>query len=77
MISSKKKTPGEESWKVCFKNETEIAANTLRKFEHENEFVWQEKIPYVDELPSPQGIKIVEIVPYKAKKWERELAFKL
>ncbi|KAJ6431888.1 hypothetical protein OIU84_019211 [Salix udensis] len=77
LISSKNKTPGEESWKACFKNETEIAANTLRKFEHENEFVWQEKVPYVDELPSPQGIKIVEIVPYKPKKWERELAFKL
>ncbi|KAJ6356938.1 hypothetical protein OIU78_004935 [Salix suchowensis] len=77
LISSKKKTPGEESWKACLKNEIEIAANTLRKFEHENEFVWQEKIPYVDELPSPQGIKIVEIVPYKPKRWERELAFKL
>ncbi|KAG6757799.1 hypothetical protein POTOM_038124 [Populus tomentosa] len=77
LISSKKKTPGEDSWKAVFKNEIEIVANTLRKFEHENEFVWHEKIPHGDELPSPQGTKIVEIVPFKPKKWERELAFKL
>lgn len=77
LISSKKKTPGEDSWKAVFKNEIEIAANTLRKFEYENEFVWHEKIPHGDELPSPQGTKIVEIVPFKPKKWERELAFKL
>lgn len=77
LISSKKKTPGEDSWKAVFKNEIEIVANTLRKFEHENEFVWHEKIPHGDQLPSPQGTKIVEIVPFKPKKWERELAFKL
>ncbi|KAL3578531.1 hypothetical protein D5086_020035 [Populus alba] len=59
LISSKKKTPGEDSWKAVFKNEIEIVANTLRKFEYENEFVWREKIPHGDELPSPQEIHCI------------------
>ncbi|KAM3691377.1 hypothetical protein ACJW31_08G010800 [Castanea mollissima] len=72
-----KKMPGEESWKSVFRKEIDDVSEMLRKFEHENEFVWHEKIPHGDELPLPQGNKIVSIIPYNPKRWERELAFKL
>ncbi|KAJ9163371.1 hypothetical protein P3X46_023048 [Hevea brasiliensis] len=71
------KIPVEDSWKTFFRKEIENSADTLRKFEHENEFVWHEKIPSGDELPLLQGHKIVKIEPYRPKKWERELAFKI
>lgn len=77
LANIKKKMPGEESWKVEFRKEIDAAATMLRKFEHENEFVWHEKIPSGDELPLPQGSKIVNIIPYSPKRWERELAFKI
>lgn len=72
-----KKMPGEESWKSVFRKEIDDVSEMLRKFEHENEFVWHEKIPHGDELPLLQGNKIVSIIPYNPKRWERELAFKL
>ncbi|KAF3975416.1 hypothetical protein CMV_001347 [Castanea mollissima] len=49
-----KKMPGEESWKSVFRKEIDDVSEMLRKFEHENEFVWHEKIPHGDELPLPQ-----------------------
>ncbi|OAY47337.1 pH-response regulator protein palA/RIM20 isoform X2 [Manihot esculenta] len=72
----KRKMPGDDSWKTFFRKEIEHSADTLQKFEHENEFVWHEKIPSGDELPLLQGNEIVKIEPYRPKKWERELAFK-
>ncbi|KAF2311191.1 hypothetical protein P3X46_031307 [Hevea brasiliensis] len=77
LISVKRKLPGEDSWKTVFTKEIENSEDTLRKFEYENEFVWHEKIPSGDELPLPQGNKIVKIEPYQPKKWERELVFKI
>lgn len=73
----KKKMPGEESWKSVFRNEIYDVSETLRKFEHENEFVWHEKIASGDELPLPQGKTIVSIIPYNRQIWERELVFKI
>ena len=69
--------PGEESHKSIFRKEVDVAADMLTKFEHENEFVWQQKIGSGDELPVPQGNKILNAIPYRPKRWERELAFKI
>ncbi|XWS69805.1 hypothetical protein CRYUN_Cryun04dG0209900 [Craigia yunnanensis] len=77
LINVKKNVPGEESWRSIFRKEIDDAADMLRKFENENEFVWHEKIPGGDELPLPQGNKIVNAIPYHPKRWERELSFKI
>lgn len=76
LINAKRKIPGEESWKSIFKKETDNLAELLRKHEHENEFVWHEKVPSGDEFPRSDGNKIASIIPYNPKRWERELAFK-
>ncbi|PQQ09642.1 pH-response regulator protein palA/RIM20 [Prunus yedoensis var. nudiflora] len=73
----KKKMPGQESWKCVLKEEIDKFAELLRKHEHENEFVWHEKVPSEDELPKPEGNKIASIIPYQPKRWERQLAFKI
>ncbi|CAL2232221.1 unnamed protein product [Prunus armeniaca] len=73
----KKKMPGQESWKYVLKEEIDKFAELLRKHEHENEFVWHEKVPSEDELPEPEGNKIASIIPYQPKRWERQLAFKI
>ncbi|GFZ18503.1 hypothetical protein Acr_27g0002420 [Actinidia rufa] len=52
-----KKIPGEESWRLVFKQETDEVSALLRKYEHENEVVWYEKIPPHDELPIPEDRK--------------------
>lgn len=77
LIIVKKKMPGEESHKSIFRKEVDVAADTLTKCEHENEFVWQQKIASGDELPLLQGNRIVNAIPYRPKRWERELAFKI
>ncbi|KAE8716067.1 hypothetical protein F3Y22_tig00110156pilonHSYRG00316 [Hibiscus syriacus] len=77
LTNAKKKVPGEESWRAIFGKEIDAAADMLRKFEHENEFVWHEKIPAGDELPRLQGNKIVNAIPYNPKRWERELSLKI
>ncbi|XVE91388.1 hypothetical protein REPUB_Repub01dG0005400 [Reevesia pubescens] len=77
LIKVEKKVPGEESWRSIFRKEIDDTADMLRKFENENEFVWHEKIPDGDELPLPQGNKIVNAIPYHPKRWERELSFKM
>lgn len=77
LINVKKKMPGEESHKSIFRKEVDVAADMLIKCERENEFVWQQKIASGDELPLPQGNKIVNAMPYRPKRWERELAFKI
>lgn len=73
----KKEMPRENSWKLVFGIEIDIVAETLRKFERENEIVWHKKIALRDELPTPIGTRIVKSIPYNPKKWERELAFKI
>lgn len=75
--SSEKHTPREESWRLVYKQVIDDLSVLLRKYEHENEFVWHEKIPRQDELPVPQGIKIVSSIRYQPQRWERTLVFKL
>ncbi|KAM7276354.1 hypothetical protein ACFE04_018220 [Oxalis oulophora] len=77
LINIEKQIVGEESWKSVFRKEIHDVNEMLKKYEHENAFIWREKISSGDELPKPQGSQIVNIVPYYPKRWERELSFKL
>lgn len=77
LTNSPKNMSGEESWRSVISQEVDILTELLRKYEHENEFVWREKIPIHDELPLPQGKKIVSHIPYHPQKWERALVFKI
>lgn len=78
LILTQKKVPGEESWKTTFRKETDAASDLLKKFQHENDFVWHEKIPSGDQLPLPQGSKIVKFIPYQPKRQRsEELSFKI
>lgn len=73
----KKKIPGEAPWKSVFQKEINDASEVLRKFVHENDFVWHEKVPSEAELPVPEGNKIVSVIPYNPQRWERQLSFKI
>ena len=73
----KKKVPREEEWKSIFRKEIKDASKVLRKLLHENDFIWREKIPSGDDLPVPEGTRIVSYMPYSPKRWERQLAFKM
>lgn len=75
--SSEKHTPREESWRLVYKQLIDDLTELLRKYEHENGFVWHEKIPMQDDLPIPQGVKIVSSIPYQPQRWERTLVFKI
>ncbi|XP_031387535.1 apoptosis-linked gene 2-interacting protein X 1 [Punica granatum] len=75
--SAAKKIPGEESWRLIIKEEIDGVSEALAKLERENEFVWHEKIPSSDELPLPQGSKIVSAIPYQPMRYERQLVFKI
>lgn len=77
LINVKKKIPGEEPWKSIHQKQIQGSSEVLRKFIHENDFVWHEKIPSGDELPKPQGSKIVTSIPYSRTRWERQLTFKI
>ncbi|XP_052200269.1 uncharacterized protein LOC127806794 [Diospyros lotus] len=75
LTNGQKQMPGEESWRLVFKQEINELAELLRKYEHENDFVWHEKIPVDDELPQPEAKKIVSCIDYHPQKWERSLLF--
>ncbi|EXC19641.1 hypothetical protein L484_019391 [Morus notabilis] len=77
LTDGKRQMPGEESWKSTYRKEIDDTAELLRKIEHENGFVWREKVPSKEELPLCEGNKIVSSIPYQPKRWERELAFKI
>jgi len=77
LTNAKRKIPGEEPWKSLYQKQIQDASEVLRKFVHENDFVWHEKIPSGDELPLPEGNKIVNFIPYIPKKWERRLLLKV
>lgn len=67
--------PSEGSWKVPFRQELDILNNQLRKAENENDFIWHEKPPRVDELPVLEGKQIVQPVAYQPFCWDREFIF--
>ncbi|XP_073131558.1 uncharacterized protein [Henckelia pumila] len=77
LSSSQNNQPREDSWKQVYKQVFDDMTESLQKYQHENEFVWHEKVPHHSELPSPQAVKIVSPIPYQPQKWERTLSFKL
>ncbi|KAB2624317.1 BRO1 domain-containing protein BROX [Pyrus ussuriensis x Pyrus communis] len=50
LTNVKKNMPGKESWKSVIKEEIDNFSELLRKHEHENEFVWHEKVPSEETL---------------------------
>ncbi|GFP96621.1 apoptosis-linked gene 2-interacting protein x 1 [Phtheirospermum japonicum] len=76
LAEAKKSIPKEESWKLVFKRVIDELTVLLQKYEHENEFVWHEKVAREHELTLPQAVKIVSLVPYQPQIWERTLVFK-
>jgi len=72
MANAKKaNTLKNEPYISVFSKEIMDAAEMLRKFEHENDFVWHDKIPSVNVLlPCLQGKSIVSAIPYEPQKWE-------
>lgn len=77
MNHAKEKIPGEESWRLIIKEEIDSVSEALEKLKRENEFVWHEKITLGDELPLPQGSKIVSAIPYQPMRHEGQLIFKV
>lgn len=72
----KKSMPKEESSRSVFRQVVDDLSVVLKKYEHENDFVWHGKVPCGYEVPS-QGIKIVSLIPYQPQGWERTLVFRL
>ncbi|KAK1412078.1 hypothetical protein QVD17_33044 [Tagetes erecta] len=56
---------------------TSTLTDLLRKYEHENDFVWNEKVPRDDLLPLLQGKKIATCIPYCPTRLERPLKLKI
>lgn len=78
LANAKKSTPKEDSWRLVFKRVIGELTQLLKKYEHENEFVWNEKVPSSEELlPSPPAVRIVNPIAYKPQIWERTLVFKM
>ncbi|KAI3976220.1 hypothetical protein MKX01_019166 [Papaver californicum] len=73
----KGRTPREESWQLVFKQETKTVGEMLRKLEHENSFVFHERVPVdVDLLPSSESKKIVTEIPYNPRRSETKLVLR-
>ncbi|KAK6116364.1 hypothetical protein DH2020_049826 [Rehmannia glutinosa] len=53
VANAKQNVPKDESWKLVYKQVIDDLTGLLQKYEHENEFVWHEKVPFYDELPLP------------------------
>lgn len=68
------KMPSKESWRSVLKQELETLSGLIRKYEHENNFVWNKKIPPKHQLPSPEGKKIVDLIPYQPQRSEQAIS---
>ncbi|KAL1568468.1 BRO1 domain-containing protein BROX [Salvia divinorum] len=78
LAKARKIIPKEESWRLVYHQVIDELDGLLQEYEHENGFVWHEKIPYEDdELPLPQAVRIVSPLLHNPQKWERALMFKL
>lgn len=64
----KNKMPSKESWRSVLKQEIETLSRLIHKYEYENDFVWNKKIPPEHELPSPEGKIIVDFIPYQPQR---------
>ncbi|XP_021754535.1 uncharacterized protein LOC110719859 [Chenopodium quinoa] len=74
-MSKSKNLPGEQTWREAFKSEVYKISDMLKKYNDENAFVWQQKIPLDYELPSLEGRTVVTTTSYEPQRWEREIAF--
>ncbi|KAL7110528.1 hypothetical protein ACP275_05G031600 [Erythranthe tilingii] len=77
IANAKKSQPREDSSKLVHKQVIDDLIRLLQKYEYENNFVGQQRVPDNDELPFPEAIRIVSHVPYEPQRWERELVFRL
>lgn len=76
ITTQKIKLPSKESWRSVLKQEVDSVTGLIGKYEYENSFVWNYKIPPRHELPTLEGKKIVNIIPYQPLRWERPISFK-
>ncbi|BBN19824.1 hypothetical protein MPTK1_8g13960 [Marchantia polymorpha subsp. ruderalis] len=67
--------PYEDVWKPVYRQEIDALGQMLRKCEQENEFIWRDKVPRVDELPILEGKKLVMASPYQAFGLDRDFVF--
>ncbi|KAL9997697.1 putative BRO1 domain-containing protein [Helianthus debilis subsp. tardiflorus] len=72
-----KNVGGLESWRKVIKQDMNALTELLRRYEHENDFVWSEKVPCDEHLPMLQGKKIATCIPYCPARWERTLKLKI
>lgn len=72
-----KNVGGMESWRMVVKQVINALTELLRKYEHENDFVWNEKVPRDDLLPLLQGKMIATCIPYCPARLERPLKLKI
>ncbi|KAL7149317.1 hypothetical protein ABFS83_05G031400 [Erythranthe nasuta] len=77
IANAKKSQPREDSSKLVHKQVIDDLIRLLQKYEYENNFVGQQRVPDKDELPFPEAIRIVSHVPFEPQRWERELVFRL
>lgn len=66
---------GEDAWKAVFKQEADALGDLLRKCENQNDFIWREKLPRLDELPVLEGKKIVSPIDYHLSRLDRDFVF--
>ncbi|KAL1828892.1 hypothetical protein ACET3Z_007304 [Daucus carota] len=77
ITTQKIKLPSKESWRSALKQEIDSVTNLIGKYEYENSFVWNYKIPPKHELPCPEGKKIVNVIPYQPQRRELPISLKL
>ncbi|XP_074383390.1 uncharacterized protein LOC141724962 isoform X3 [Apium graveolens] len=77
LVTAPMNLPGNESWRLVLNQEADKLAGLLQKYEHENDFVWHDKVPTQLELPLPEGKRIVNFIPYHPQRWERAFSFKI
>ncbi|CAI9096271.1 OLC1v1032372C1 [Oldenlandia corymbosa var. corymbosa] len=71
-----KNSPKDDSWRAVYKHLIQETVELKRKYEHENEFVWHQRIPIPDDLPSPESVKLVSAISYQSNRVEQRLHFK-
>jgi hypothetical protein len=69
-------TSAEDAWKAPFRQEVDAVAVALKKYLHENEFVFQQKVPDSKyDLPHLEGKTIVSPIPFQPSGLDRHFVF--
>ncbi|KAL7132534.1 hypothetical protein ABFS83_12G080500 [Erythranthe nasuta] len=78
LLNAKKNMPKEDSLRLLLKQEIiDDLTALLGRYERQNEFLWHGKLPCDTELPSPEAVRIVSIIPYQPQKSAKKLFFKM